>query len=1579
MTVPISIVIRTDNRQHYLGATIRSVSEQNPQGDADLGLGTLETLPNPVRTFGEASGFDLSAATEPVEVQRSTERLRTELAEVSRRSPKVEPLTLTAEAQSLIANPSVRCSGIVSTHKGIEIVRRNPRQKSIASHISSTLFPLVCCLLPVASCFLPSIATAQPIVSDGSTNTVVTPDGNRYDISGGQFSGDGANLFQSFSQFGLNENQIANFLSNPSIVNILGRVTGGNASLINGLIQVSGGNANLYLMNPAGIIFGPNSQLNVPASFTATTATGIGFDGGWFNAFGSNDYSSLTGTPNAFRFDASQAGVIINSGNLAVQQGQNLSLSGGTVISTGTLQAPGGNIAVTAVPGSSLLRFSQTGQLLSLEIEPPTSGQGNPLPITPQMLPELLTGGREDLAPGVTVNSSGQAQLAGSGTEIQAGDVAVNQLNGGTATLSAERNLNLIESQLATTGNMNLLAQDTVVVRDSVANPFLALAGGNLYIQGNEEINILALNHLSQTPFVSGGDLSLVSDGIIYGDAHYANTGRFSVLNLSGGGGNYVALYDPIISSTENVTLGNYTGPSLLVETLGSITVTGDIFITGRDEIIGNDFGGFCSSNPCSPDARTLGSGPALILRAGRSELVEPSPPYNYPITAFSGTLPSSFNGTTFSATGETSSPGNISITGSIYVPAATNQALGLVNLSARGAIQTGNINVGFDRRNLPNGISQGGDVIITATLGNIQTGNINTFATNELLQNNAIVRGGDVILQADGNITTGAINSSGSYSPGRFQPVGGGDVLLTSGSGDIIITGAINASAFTNQGPAIAGQVRLRTSSTGNITTDAINSSAVANQGPLANGGDVTLETSTGNILTEVINSSAFVNQGTANGGDVTLQTSTGNSDITFESISTQGNEALGGTNGFGGPVTISANGVVRGTGLISNTSSTIFTQGQSSGQSGSVLIQHNGGPDNFRFTVGDATNNGTAGAINAGRNSIISPSGIFPNPSIPIEDDHTDTQGNISITFINQAPTLAPNSQLSNTQQNAPLPFTFRSLNLVSDSNGDNTSIIIESIPAGATLIRQSDGTVVGPGTNVSLDEFLVYTLPPSATGQISAFTIRASDRVSTSTPPQSVNINVTPTQTPTQTPIPIPTQTPIPTPTPIQPLRSLTNSLPEETQIPRLPLTRNLPLVEIDAVFGELDARFTNSFVQYFGQTASPPTRSLNEAREMMQKIQQETGAIPALIYVFFYPANLASSQESLLPQPNDQLELVLVTGNGKAIARQVPVTREQVLKVAQEFRSTVTNVRNNLGYLSPSQQLYQWLVAPLEADLQAQKVNNLVFVMDTGLRSLPVAALHDGQGFLVERYSVGLMPSLSLTDTRYVDIRNAKVLAMGADNFTDQKPLPAVPMELALITGQLWSGKSFLNEAFTLEKLKQLRASEPFGIIHLATHGAFKPGKPSNSYIQLWNKKLQLDQVRELGLNDPPAQLLVLSACRTALGDEEAELGFAGLAVQAGVKSALASLWSVDDEATLGLMASFYEQLKKAPIKAEALRQAQLAMLTGKTRMEGGKLLTEYGNFPLSPQLAKSGNRNLIHPYYWSAFMLIGNPW
>jgi CHAT domain-containing protein len=321
------------------------------------------------------------------------------------------------------------------------------------------------------------------------------------------------------------------------------------------------------------------------------------------------------------------------------------------------------------------------------------------------------------------------------------------------------------------------------------------------------------------------------------------------------------------------------------------------------------------------------------------------------------------------------------------------------------------------------------------------------------------------------------------------------------------------------------------------------------------------------------------------------------------------------------------------------------------------------------------------------------------------------------------------------------------------------------------------------------------------------------------------------------------------------------------------------------------------------------------------------------------------------------------------------------REVLLQTIKELRTQITNPHKarTTSYKESAQQLYQWLIAPLEADLKSQGINTLVFSMDTGLRAIPLGVLHDGKQFLIEKYSLGLIPSLNLTDTRYQSLKDAHVLAMGASEFVEEKPLPAVPVELSTITPKLWPGKSFLNDAFTLENLKSQRASQSFELIHLATHGEFQPGKPNNSFIQLWNTKLRLDQLRQLGWNNPPVELLVLSACRTALGDEQAELGFAGFAVQAGVKSAMASLWSVSDEGTLGLMTEFYQQLRQTPIKAEALRQAQLAMLKGEVRLQGGQLRSRGENVSLPPQLMNRADKTLHHPYYWGAFTLIGSPW
>jgi len=395
--------------------------------------------------------------------------------------------------------------------------------------------------------------------------------------------------------------------------------------------------------------------------------------------------------------------------------------------------------------------------------------------------------------------------------------------------------------------------------------------------------------------------------------------------------------------------------------------------------------------------------------------------------------------------------------------------------------------------------------------------------------------------------------------------------------------------------------------------------------------------------------------------------------------------------------------------------------------------------------------------------------------------------------------------------------------------------------------------------------------------------------------------------------------------------------------------------------------IDILFTDEVGGYINQKVSREVQSFADIQNRLSGTIAQSGTKPAIVYTFARP---------------EQLDLVLVTPSGIPIHKSVTTAkREVLLQTVKQFRQEITDPakRNTTSYLASSQKLYQWMIAPLEQELQSSGINTIAFSMDNGLRSLPVAALHDGKQFLVEKYSLGLIPSVNLTDTRYQSLKDAQVLAMGASTFASQKPLPAVPVELLTITPKLWRGKSFLNEDFTLDNLKSQRAKEPFAIIHLATHGEFKPGLPSNSYIQLFDTQLKLNELRQLGWNNPPVELLVLSACRTAVGDEDAELGFAGLAVQAGVKSALASLWYVSDEATLGLMTEFYQQLKVAPIKAQALRDAQLAMMKGQVRLEGGHLHESGEKLPLPPELVKLGDKSLEHPYYWAAFTMIGSPW
>ena len=404
-------------------------------------------------------------------------------------------------------------------------------------------------------------------------------------------------------------------------------------------------------------------------------------------------------------------------------------------------------------------------------------------------------------------------------------------------------------------------------------------------------------------------------------------------------------------------------------------------------------------------------------------------------------------------------------------------------------------------------------------------------------------------------------------------------------------------------------------------------------------------------------------------------------------------------------------------------------------------------------------------------------------------------------------------------------------------------------------------------------------------------------------------------------------------------------------------------------------DIEESFTRDYANYAGQDYPGVTMNLASIRDTLKDISQENENIkPAVIYAIANP---------------EQVGLVMITAEDKLVnlSKAEIGLREDLIDEVQSLYGYVQDKDSNRdAYLEKASKLYDELIKPLEAQLEKQGINTLIFSMDRGLRLLPLAALHDGDRFLVEKYNIALIPSVSLMDTSYVGLKNSPVLAMGADNFPNsgQDPLPKVPIELETIT-DLWSGETLFNEAFTLDGLKAARHQRGFAIVHLATHAAFVPQSPDEekkNYIQFWDGKVGLDQLREVEwYNQSMVELLVLSACQTAVGDAKAEMGFAGLAVQAGVKSAVASLWKVSDTGTLGLMAQFYQNLKTAPSKAEALRQAQLAMLRREVRIEGNILVaTGDVSIPLEgTKNSKANNTDLTHPYYWAAFTTIGSPW
>jgi CHAT domain-containing protein len=314
--------------------------------------------------------------------------------------------------------------------------------------------------------------------------------------------------------------------------------------------------------------------------------------------------------------------------------------------------------------------------------------------------------------------------------------------------------------------------------------------------------------------------------------------------------------------------------------------------------------------------------------------------------------------------------------------------------------------------------------------------------------------------------------------------------------------------------------------------------------------------------------------------------------------------------------------------------------------------------------------------------------------------------------------------------------------------------------------------------------------------------------------------------------------------------------------------------------------------------------------------------------------------------------DRTELLVSLPSG--LKRITVAVKESVLtEEIRAFRKRLEK-RTTRQYLPHAQQLYEWLIRPLEADLQAFKIDTLVFVPDGPLRTIPMAALHDGKDFLIQKYAVATTPGLNLTDPRPIRRDAIKLLTVGlTESVQGFPPLPNVSDEIKAVQA-LYGGESLVNRDFQAGKLERELKESRVSIVHIASHGKFERDV-EKSFLLTFDDKLNMERLsRYVGLfrfRDEPLELLTLSACETAVGDDRAALGLAGVAIKAGARSALATLWFINDEASSALVAEFYKQFQDRTVsKAAALQRAQLKMLEDPA---------------------------FKHPGYWAPFLLLNN--
>ncbi|MEM6597441.1 MAG: CHAT domain-containing protein, partial [Cyanobacteria bacterium P01_C01_bin.69] len=1406
-----------------------------------------------------------------------------------------------------------------------------------------------CAKSSVALIILGSIAqqAAGQVTPNGTvTGTEVTHSETEstalIEITGGQRSGDGANLFHEFEQFNVNTDQTAQFVTAPNTQNILSTIVGGPSS-IDGLLQVLGSQADLYIINPAGILFGPNVQLNLPGSLTATTATGVGFDNQWLNlledATGSPDYSNLVGQPTAFDFAGGNSGSVVNLGNLTLGASQSLSLMGSTVVNTGEITVPGGNITLTAVEGGQLVRIGQGEQLLSLEVSP-VVGESNAIDAIAPSIGELLTGNYGHDVNTLVENADGSVSLVSTKTVIPEGEGTV-VVSGQVSTADIEEN--------GTGGEVNIFGAQVALL-----NAGLSAAGrqggGTLRIGGDARGSELAPT--ARRTYVGNG-VVINSDATHHGDGGQIyvwsdeSTHFYGSLSAQGGyqGGNGGFAE---ISGKLNLAYEGEVNLSAPQGDIGTLLFDPDnILIKNGSGVNTPDIASFPQVQQTSgitlfvvheETLESLTSNSNIVLEAAVDIIIEDltdnvlslSPGTNIELNADSngnGTGSFSMNtGDTIRAPGGTVrisagyNPGVGLIAGHIDTQPTGGQTTGGdILLNANNYIQTGSLNAG------------NGKIELTSDSIDFR-GNANSVIENSVVANSVVLQptntNSNIVLGGSSTVTNSLHLSSNDIAAlssairlleiGRSDSTGQVTLLadVADGMGNSFTSPThIRGDNITVVGPDLDTTWTIDRRPPG---SDPVNQ--VSNYSQLRFADLAGIVGGSGNDTITFLDARGRLSSSLdGGGGDLTLvgddlyvpETIQGSGALSIRTRSANTVIELGGTNDMGLASTLNLLDGELAQLVAANFSSVTIGDDNT----GAITLKSDLSVDSaFTLNSRDQIDT-TAGRLTAtGRSPLtLTADGDITTGEIRTEGGNvaiTSTNGNIG------ADSVDARGLSAGTGEGGNIALT-----------GSNGLVQITN-----TIGASNDSVATNPGNSITLthggngvEPFIVGQA--SSNGALGTISNQLNE-ITNGTFLESFTDGALSlvTQVPSVAAPPEVAPPPEATPNNETPFYVESSSSDSNSAV----TAPNLEARESREIFSRIETAASTQFEQFLSLSGhsdkSAEIATLEQVQDALVEAQKNLDVQPALVYVYFVSdvATLddseggADSTSAFLWEgnPTDQLEVMLIPQQGDPIRwRRWGVTRADVEAVSKSLRYEATSQFSRpQSYLPPAQQLYRWIMQPMEDELAASHIDNLAFIMDDGLRTIPLAMLHDGESFLVEQYSLGLMPTFSLTELETASVAHSqreesRVLAMGASRFSTQPPLPAVEAELSLVAQNLWEGESFLNEQFTMENLKAEIERGRYDILHLATHAVFNAGDWDNSYIQLWDERITLRELNKLGLDSRDIGLIILSACNTALGDRNSEYGFAGFAVNAGSESALASLWPVSDEGTLGFMTQF----------------------------------------------------------------------